>query len=124
MREFALLWLPNILVLGLSAWFVWHVVARFGWQGLLVKFAGGIDGAFVAFVVAVHKTPWAAFRNHPEHIDDASLLWAVAVWCVWSCLLYADGPMRVFMKPPVKWTLYSAAALVFVGAFCAGKGWL
>jgi hypothetical protein len=32
--------------------------------------------------------------------------------------------MRWLMKPPVKWALYSGAALVFVGAFCAGKGWL
>jgi NhaP-type Na+/H+ or K+/H+ antiporter len=83
-----------------------------------------IDGAFVGFVVAAHETPWAAFRNHPRHIDDASLLSAAAIWCVWSCFLYADWPMRWLMKPPVKWALYSGAALVFVGAFCAGKGWL
>jgi hypothetical protein len=64
MREFALLWLPNILVLGLSVWFVRHVVKNFGWSGLLLKFAVLIDGCFMAFVVAFHQTPWAAFRNH------------------------------------------------------------
>jgi hypothetical protein len=32
--------------------------------------------------------------------------------------------MRWLTKPPVKWALYSAVALVFVGAFFAGKGWL
>jgi len=118
------LWLNCIGFLGVFFWFVWHVVSKFGWSGLLVKFTGVIDGAFVAFVVAVHQTPWAAFRNHPKHIDDASLLWALAVWFVFHCLLIFDWPMRWLMKPLFKWALFSGAALVFVGVFCAGKGWL
>jgi len=124
MREFALLWLPNILVLVLLAWFVWHVVKNFGWSGLLLKFAVLIDGCFVAFVVALHQTPWAAFRNHHRHYDQASLFWAGAVWSVFYCLLIFDWPMRWLTKPPLKWALYSGAALVFVGAYAARKGWL
>jgi len=123
MKDLAL-WLYGLGVVGVSFWFVWHVVARFGWQGLLVKFAGGIDGGFVAFVIAAHQTPWDAVLNHPKPIDDASLLWGAAVWCVWSCILYADRPMRLLMKRPVKWPLYSGAVLVLIDAFCAGKGWL
>lgn len=124
MKEFALLWLPNIFVLGLFAYFVWHVVRNFGWTGLLLKFALLVDGCFMAFVVALHQTPWAAFRNHHRHFDQASLLWAGAVWFVFYCLLIFDWPMRWLMKRPLKWALCSAAALVFGGAFCAGKGWL
>lgn len=123
MEDRALLWLSNILVLGLSAWFVWHVVKNFGWSGLLLKFALLVDGLFMTFVVAVHQTPWTAFRSHHRHFDEASLLWAIAVWCVWYCLLIFDWPMRWLMKPPVKWALYSAATMVFVGAYAARKGW-
>jgi hypothetical protein len=124
MAPILLVWLPNILVLGLSAWFVLHAVKTFGWPGLLIKVALLIDGCFVAFVVALHQTPWAAFRNHHRHYDKASLLWAGGVWFVFYCLLIFDWPMRWLMKPLFKWPLHSGAALVFVGAFCAGKGWL
>jgi len=124
MEDFALLWLPNILVLGLSAWFVWHVVRNFGWSGLLLKFALMIDGLFLAFVIAVHQTPWTAFRNHHRHIDEASLLSAAALWYLCAYCLMFNRPMRWLMKPPVKWALYSGAALVFVGAYAARKGWL
>jgi hypothetical protein len=83
-----------------------------------------IDGVFAAFVIAVHQTPWAAFRIHHRHIDDTSLLWAAVFWFFWTCVLILDRPMRWLMKPPVKWALYSAAALVFVGGYAARKGWL
>jgi hypothetical protein len=124
MAYLALLWLSCIFGLGLCLWFVYDVVSRFGWPGLLLKFAVLTDGCFVAFVVALHQTPWAAFRNHHRHYDHASLLWAGAVWFVFYCLLIFDWPMRWLMKPSFKWPLHSGAALVFVGAFCAGKGWL
>jgi hypothetical protein len=124
MESFALLWLPNILVLGLSVWFARHVVKNFGWSGLLLKFALLIDGLFLACVIAVHQTPWVAVRNHPKHIDDASVLWAMGVWFVFYILLIFDSPMRWLMQRPVKWALNSGAALVFIGAFCAGRGWL
>jgi hypothetical protein len=103
---------------------VWRVVKNFGWSGLLLKFTVLIDGCFITFVVAVHQTPWAAFRNHHIHYDQASLLWAGAVWCVCYCCLIFDRPMPWLMKTPVRWALHSGATLVFGSLFCAGKGWL
>jgi len=120
-------WLCNVVFLGCLAWFIRHVVRGFGWEGLLVKVAGAIDGFFMAFVVAVHQAPWAAFRNRPGRtppIDHASLPGAAAVWLVWSWLLYADRPRRWLMRPPVKWALYAGAALVFAGDWFAAGGWL
>jgi hypothetical protein len=118
------LWLYGLGVLGIFFWFIWHVVAKFGWSGLLVKFALYIDGIFLTIVVAVHQTPWAAFRHHPRHIDAGSLLWAAALCYLCAYCLMFDRPMRRLMKPLAKWPLYSGAVLVCGGAFCAGKGWL
>jgi hypothetical protein len=124
MRELALLWLTCIVGVGLCLWFVYDVVKRFGWPGLPIKCAVFVEGLFLTFVIALHQFPWVELRNHVRHVDDASFCRAMSFWVVWSCFLFADCPMRWLMKPPVRWALYSAAALVFVGAYAARKGWL
>jgi hypothetical protein len=57
-----------------------------------------------------HEAPWKAIRYHHAPVNGE---WYAVFWLVWSYVLFADRPMRLFMKPSVKWALYlTCAALV------------
>ena len=117
-------WFSLVSFLVAAGSFVVHVVRKFGWSALLLKFALLVDGVFVTWTIALHEAPWTAVRNHPSHMDDAGLLWAAGFWLCWSYIQFDDRPMLILTKRPVKWVVVFSAALVFGCIFAAGKGWL
>jgi hypothetical protein len=120
-------WPSNIAFLVFMAWFIWHVVKTFGWEGLVVKFALLLDGVVVFGAIMLRKipfTPWVASKP-----AGGIALWLVmgaacAAMIAYFYVVLSDRPTRwVIDKPRVKWTLY-VAALMILARNGIREGWL
>lgn len=112
MSDSTYLWLGFVCNTALWSWLAYEVVKKFGWQGLLVKLALVIDSlvwiAIVELALLHYLGPAACKRYAQSHsIMLASLVIALA----WAYLMVSDRMMRLWMMPPVKWSLYSLAAI-------------